>query len=165
MSVSADLVIFWVVVLARILVPLTIPRYPLPGILAALILDAVDQIPLGGLDALDREDIVRVDRPLGEVIPGLDRVSRVNSQVLTLRDDIALFLAGLVLDDELAHTSSDRAKLDDAVDLRDHGGFLRFAALEELGDTRQTAGDITRLADVFRNLAQLVACGTLPSAR
>ena len=43
MSVSADLIVFWVVVLARVLVPLTIPRYPLPGILAALILDAVDQ--------------------------------------------------------------------------------------------------------------------------
>jgi hypothetical protein len=43
MTVSADLVIFWAVVLARVLVPLTIPRYPLPGILASLILDAVDQ--------------------------------------------------------------------------------------------------------------------------
>ena len=43
MSVSVDLIGFWVVVLARVLVPLTIPRYPLPGILAALILDAVDQ--------------------------------------------------------------------------------------------------------------------------
>jgi hypothetical protein len=43
MSFSVDLVVFWAVVLARVLVPLTIPRYPLPGILAALILDAVDQ--------------------------------------------------------------------------------------------------------------------------
>ncbi|MFN2106255.1 MAG: hypothetical protein ACK2UJ_15350 [Candidatus Promineifilaceae bacterium] len=43
MTVSADLVIFWAVILARVLVPLTIPRYPLPGILAALVLDAVDQ--------------------------------------------------------------------------------------------------------------------------
>jgi hypothetical protein len=43
MSVSADLLIFWVVVLSRVLVPLAIPRYPLPGILAALVLDAVDQ--------------------------------------------------------------------------------------------------------------------------
>ncbi|MFN2139240.1 MAG: hypothetical protein ACK2U5_02100 [Candidatus Promineifilaceae bacterium] len=43
MSISVDLIVFWAVVLARVLVPLTIPRYPLPGILAALILDAVDQ--------------------------------------------------------------------------------------------------------------------------
>ncbi|MFN2105331.1 MAG: hypothetical protein ACK2UJ_10685 [Candidatus Promineifilaceae bacterium] len=43
MSISVDLIVFWAVVLARVLVPLTIPRYPLPGVLAALILDAVDQ--------------------------------------------------------------------------------------------------------------------------
>lgn len=52
MSVSADLVIFWLVVLARVLVPLTIPRYPLPGILAALILDAVDQTIFQALTGL-----------------------------------------------------------------------------------------------------------------
>jgi hypothetical protein len=32
-----------IVVLARFLIPLTIPRYPLPGVLAALVLDAIDQ--------------------------------------------------------------------------------------------------------------------------
>ncbi|MFN2138713.1 MAG: hypothetical protein ACK2UK_22345 [Candidatus Promineifilaceae bacterium] len=49
MSVSVDLLIFWAVVLSRVLVPLTIPRYPLPGILAALVLDAVDQTIFQGL--------------------------------------------------------------------------------------------------------------------
>jgi hypothetical protein len=43
MTESTDLIVFWVVVLARFLVPLTIPRYPLPGILASLIIDAIDQ--------------------------------------------------------------------------------------------------------------------------
>ncbi len=52
MSISTDLIIFWAVVLARILVPLTIPRYPLPGILAALILDAVDQTVFQALTGL-----------------------------------------------------------------------------------------------------------------
>ena len=37
----ADLVIFWIIVLLRILVPVTIPRFPLPGIIAALLLDAI----------------------------------------------------------------------------------------------------------------------------
>lgn len=36
-------IVITLVVLARFAVPLTIPRFPLPGILAALILDAVDQ--------------------------------------------------------------------------------------------------------------------------
>ena len=53
MSVSVDLVIFWAVVLARVLVPLTIPRYPLPGILAALVLDAVDQTIFQALTGLE----------------------------------------------------------------------------------------------------------------
>ena len=35
--------VFWIVVAARFLIPLTIPRYPLPGILASLVLDAADQ--------------------------------------------------------------------------------------------------------------------------
>ncbi len=43
MTETTDLIVFWVVVLARFLVPLTIPRYPLPGVLASLIIDAIDQ--------------------------------------------------------------------------------------------------------------------------
>jgi hypothetical protein len=43
MTETTDLIVFWVVVLARFFVPLTIPRYPLPGILASLIIDAIDQ--------------------------------------------------------------------------------------------------------------------------
>ena len=34
-----DGVVFWTVVAARILVPLAIPRFPLPAMLAALIID------------------------------------------------------------------------------------------------------------------------------
>ena len=42
MTTTATLV-FLAVVGARFLVPLLIPRYPLPAIVAALILDGVDQ--------------------------------------------------------------------------------------------------------------------------
>ena len=40
---TADSLVFWAVVLGRLLIPLIIPRYPLPGVVAALLLDAVDQ--------------------------------------------------------------------------------------------------------------------------
>ncbi|GMQ79472.1 MAG: hypothetical protein BMS9Abin02_2069 [Anaerolineae bacterium] len=43
MTETSDLIVFWVVVVARFLIPLTIPRYPLPGIIAALVIDAIDQ--------------------------------------------------------------------------------------------------------------------------
>ena len=40
---SAGWLVFWVVAVARFLLALTTPRYPLPGILASLVLDAADQ--------------------------------------------------------------------------------------------------------------------------
>jgi hypothetical protein len=39
----SDQAIFWVMVAARFFVPLAIPRYPLPAIVASLILDGIDQ--------------------------------------------------------------------------------------------------------------------------
>lgn len=43
MNDLTNLLVLWTVILLRVLIPLAIPRYPLPGILAALLLDAVDQ--------------------------------------------------------------------------------------------------------------------------
>ncbi len=62
MTETFDLVVFWLIVAARFLVPLLIPRYPLPGILAALVIDAVDQtifqqftdLPLDGYQGYDK---------------------------------------------------------------------------------------------------------------
>ncbi len=62
MTETSDWLIFWVVAAARFLLPLTIPRYPLPGIVASLALDAVDQtifqqftsLPLEGYQGYDK---------------------------------------------------------------------------------------------------------------
>ena len=62
MTDTSDWLIFWVVAAARFLLPLTIPRYPLPGIVAALVLDGVDQtifqqftsLPLEGYQGYDK---------------------------------------------------------------------------------------------------------------
>jgi hypothetical protein len=56
------MVIFWVVIVARFFLPLLIPRYPLPGVVSALILDGVDQtifqlfteLPLEGYQGYDK---------------------------------------------------------------------------------------------------------------
>ncbi len=40
---SSDLIIFFIVVALRFIVPLFIPRFPLPAILLALVIDAADQ--------------------------------------------------------------------------------------------------------------------------
>ncbi len=58
---SSAVAIFWLVVAARLLVPLLIPRFPLFGILVCLVLDAADQsifqalnIPLDGYQVYDK---------------------------------------------------------------------------------------------------------------
>jgi len=59
---TADMVVLGLVIAARLLLPLLIPWYPLPGILAALALDAVDQtifqtftrLPLGFYQSYDK---------------------------------------------------------------------------------------------------------------
>ena len=40
---TTDIIIFLLILAARLIVPLFIPRFPLPAILTALILDAIDQ--------------------------------------------------------------------------------------------------------------------------
>jgi hypothetical protein len=56
------MLVFWTVVMARFFIPLAIPRYPLPAILAVLMLDTVDQtifqqftsLPLEGYQGYDK---------------------------------------------------------------------------------------------------------------
>jgi hypothetical protein len=56
--------VFWIVAVARFLVPLAIPRFPLPGILAALILDAVDQTIFQQFPGLELEGYQGYDKAL-----------------------------------------------------------------------------------------------------
>jgi hypothetical protein len=52
---TGDLLVFLVVLLLRLVVPLFIPRYPLPGIIAALILDGIDQTIFQKFTSLDTD--------------------------------------------------------------------------------------------------------------
>ncbi len=61
---NADWLVFWVVAVARFLLPLTIPRYPFPGIVASLLLDAVDQTIFQQFPGLDLEGYQGYDKAL-----------------------------------------------------------------------------------------------------
>jgi len=61
---NIDLLVFWLVAGARFLVPLSIPRFPLPGILASLILDAVDQTIFQQFPGLDLSSYQGYDKAL-----------------------------------------------------------------------------------------------------
>jgi hypothetical protein len=61
---DAGLIVFWLVAGARFFVPLSIPRYPLPGILASLVLDAVDQTIFQQFPSLDLSSYQGYDKVL-----------------------------------------------------------------------------------------------------
>ncbi len=56
--------VFWVVAVARFLLPLTIPRFPLPGIIASLVLDAVDQTIFQQFPGIDLQGYQGYDKAL-----------------------------------------------------------------------------------------------------
>ncbi len=56
--------VFWLVAVARFLLPLTIPRYPFPGIIASLVLDAVDQTIFQQFPGLNLEGYQGYDKAL-----------------------------------------------------------------------------------------------------
>lgn len=64
MSEYTDAIVFVIVVLLRIIVPLSIFRYPLPGILAALLIDAADGGILERFSSIDLEFYQSYDKAL-----------------------------------------------------------------------------------------------------
>ncbi len=64
MADPSDISIAVVVVALRVLVPLLIPRYPLPAIIAALLLDAVDQTVFQAFTNLDLTNYQSYDKAL-----------------------------------------------------------------------------------------------------
>jgi len=64
MTDTSDQIVFLAVVLARFLIPLTIPRFPLPGVIAALIIDAIDQTIFQTFTNLDLEGYQGYDKAL-----------------------------------------------------------------------------------------------------
>jgi hypothetical protein len=59
-----DGLIFWGVVALRVLVPLAIPRFPLPAMLAALVIDGVDQTIFQTFTSLDLSGYQSYDKAL-----------------------------------------------------------------------------------------------------
>lgn len=64
MLINPDMMIFWLVVGLRFGVPLLIPRYPLPAIISALLLDAVDQTIFQQFTSLNLDGYQSYDKAL-----------------------------------------------------------------------------------------------------
>lgn len=61
---TSDLAVFWAVVAIRFLIPLFIPRFPLPAILACFAIDAVDQSVFQAFTGLDLSGYQGYDKAL-----------------------------------------------------------------------------------------------------
>ena len=104
---TSDWLIFWVVAAARFLLPLTIPRYPLPGIVASLVLDGVDQTIFQQFTSLPLEGYQGYDKALDIYYLTIAYISTLRNWVnrFALRVSRSLFywrLAGVALF-ELTH--------------------------------------------------------------
>jgi hypothetical protein len=64
LDLSVDAIIFWIVVGARVLVPLAVFRFPLPAMLAALVVDGLDQTIFQTVTSLEIEGYQSYDKAL-----------------------------------------------------------------------------------------------------
>src|SRR5690606_32916328 len=123
------------------------------------LLDLVEQVLLYRPRSLDAQDIVRVHRTLAQPVTRAHRVALVHTQVLADRDLVDPLVTRLGDDDHLALATLDVPEPDATIDLGDHRRLLRLARLEQLGDTRQTTGDVPRLVRLAGDLRQRGARG------
>lgn len=61
---TSDMLVFWAVVMLRFFIPLAIPRYPLPAVVASLIIDTVDQTIFQLFTSLSLEGYQSYDKAL-----------------------------------------------------------------------------------------------------
>src|SRR5438132_156113 len=94
------------------------------------LLDLVHQVLLHLLDALDPQDVVRVDRALGEAVACAHRTPLLHVAQLALRDLVLAHVAVVALDEQLAHAARDAPELDAPVDLGDDRELLGPPRLE-----------------------------------
>ena len=119
------------------------------------VLDLAEEVALDGLLAGDPQDVVRDQRPLDQRVAGADAVAAVDAQVLAVRHEVLALDAALVADDDRPLAAPLLVEqLDAAVDLGDDRRLLGPPGLEELGDPRQTAGDVLGAAHLARGLGQ-----------
>src|SRR5690606_5530689 len=118
------------------------------------LLHLVEQVLLHRTWPLDPQDVVRIDRTLGEAVTGAHLVALVDAQVLADRHLVDALGALRRDHDDLALAALDLAEADAAVDLGDNSRVLRLARLEQLGDARQTARDVAGLVDLAADLGQ-----------
>ena len=107
------------------------------------VLNLADDVAQRGVRIGQTQQVVRVDRALGELLTDFDlaAVFHARQQLSTRRHDILADVALLIVDGEDLVVLVAR-DLQRACDLRKRCLTLRLACLEELGNTRKTVRDV-----------------------
>jgi hypothetical protein len=84
--------VFWVVAVARFLIPLSIPRFPLPGIIASLLLDAVDQTIFQQFPGLQLEGYQGYDKALDIYYLAIAYISTLRNWANSFAFQVSRFL-------------------------------------------------------------------------
>jgi hypothetical protein len=92
MSISIDLLIFLTVLFLRLLIPLAIPKFPLPAILTALVLDGVDQTIFQKYTDLNLDGYQGYDKALDVYYLTIAYLSTLRNWVNIHAFDISRFL-------------------------------------------------------------------------
>ncbi len=92
MNDGTDMLVFWTVVALRLLVPLIIPRFPLPAILACLVLDGVDQSIFQQFTSLNLDGYQSYDKALDVYYLSIAYISTMRNWTNSLSFQVARFL-------------------------------------------------------------------------
>ena len=122
------------------------------------LLDLVHEVVGQLLDALDGKDVVRRGVAVEQELALLDAVALLHGKMPALGDQILDRLLAIVRrDGDAPLVLVVAAKLHRARDLGDDGVILGPPRLEQLGNPRQTAGDVAGLGALHRNAGEHVA--------
>ena len=122
------------------------------------VLNFIHDILLNSCRALDGEDVARRDDTVRERCACTHGVVLLHQDLLGKADEVLTLLTRLRSDDDFAVTALHFTHGDLAVDFADDGRIAGVAGFEELGDTRQTTGDVTTLGHGTRNLHKRGTC-------
>src|SRR3954447_6296536 len=92
MDLSSDTIVFWAVVAARVLVPLGVFRFPLPAMLASLVIDGLDQTIFQTFTSINLEDYQAYDKALDVYYLSMAYLSMLRNWVSRDAFDIGRFL-------------------------------------------------------------------------
>ena len=121
------------------------------------LLDFVDQVLGQRLLAEHPQDVVRIGGAVHQRLAGAHLVAFADRECLPLEIRYSFGSPCSGRDDDLALALGVLAERDHTVDFGDDRVLLGLAGLEELGDARQTAGDVLGLRGLARNLGDDVA--------